>query len=48
MIIESHPYQDTADSIAKLAVAAASDRDTVANLTATNAKLTLQLKMSQA
>jgi hypothetical protein len=47
-MIEYHHYQGTADAIAQLAVAAASDRDTVATLTATNAKLTLQLETSQA
>jgi hypothetical protein len=48
MMIEHHPYQGTADAIAQLAVATASDRDTVATLTATNAKLTLQLETYQA
>jgi hypothetical protein len=48
MMIENHPFQGTADAIAQLAVATASDHDTVATLTAINAKLTLQLDMSQA
>jgi hypothetical protein len=48
MTIEYHHYQGTADTIAQLAVATASDRDTVATLTATNAKLTLKLETSQA
>jgi hypothetical protein len=48
MMIEHHPYQGTADAIAQLAVPTASDRDTVATLTVTNANLTLQLIMSQA
>jgi hypothetical protein len=48
MMIENHPYQGTADAIAQLAVATAFDRETVATLTATNAKLTLQLETSQA
>jgi hypothetical protein len=48
MIIEYHHYQGTADVITQLPVATASDRDTVATLTATNAKLTLQLETSQA
>jgi hypothetical protein len=48
MMIEDHHYQGTADTIAQLAVATASDRDTVATLTATNAKLILQLETSQA
>jgi hypothetical protein len=48
MMIEDHHYQGTADSIAQLAVATAWDRETVAFLTATNAKLTLQLETSQA
>jgi methylthioribose-1-phosphate isomerase len=47
-MIKYHHYQETADAITKLAVATASDHDTVATLTATNAKLTLQLKTSQA
>jgi hypothetical protein len=48
MTIENHPYQGTTGAIAQLAVATASDRDTVATLTATNSKLTLQLETSQA
>jgi hypothetical protein len=48
MMIEHHPYQGTADAIAQLALATASDRDTVATMTATNAKLTLKLETSQA
>jgi hypothetical protein len=48
MMIEHHPYQGTADAIAQLEVATDLDRDTVATLTATNAKLTLQLETSQA
>jgi hypothetical protein len=47
-MIENHPYQGTVDAIAQLAVAMSSDCDTVATLTATNAKLTLQLETSQA
>jgi hypothetical protein len=47
MMIEYHHYQRTADAIVQLAVATTSDRDTVATLTATNAKLTLQLETSQ-
>jgi hypothetical protein len=47
-MIENHPYQGTTDAIAQLAVATASDQDMVATLTATNAKLTLQLETSQA
>jgi hypothetical protein len=46
MMINHHTYQGTADAISQLAVATASDRDPVATLTATNAKLTLQLEMS--
>jgi hypothetical protein len=48
MMIENHPYQGTVDAIAQLAVSTASYRDTVATLTANNAKLTLQLETSQA
>jgi hypothetical protein len=48
MMIEYHHYQGTADAIVHLAVAASCDRDTVATLTATTAKLTLQLETSQA
>jgi hypothetical protein len=48
MMIEYHRYEGTADAIAQLAVATASDRDTVAIIIATNAKLTLQLETSQA
>jgi hypothetical protein len=44
MMIEHHPCQGTADTIEKLAVATASDHDTVTTLTATNAKITLQLE----
>jgi hypothetical protein len=40
-MIEYHHYQGTVDAIAQLAVATASDRDTVVSLTATNAKLTV-------
>jgi hypothetical protein len=47
MMIEHHPYQGAADTIAQLAQAASSDRDMVATLTA-NAKLTLQLETFQA
>jgi hypothetical protein len=47
-MIENHPHQGTADAIAQLTVATASDRGTVATLTATNVKLTLQLETSQA
>jgi hypothetical protein len=50
MMIEDHHYhhyQRTADAIAQLAVATAPDRDTVAILTATNAKLTLQVETLQ-
>jgi hypothetical protein len=39
MMIEYHHYQGAADAIAQLAVATSSDRNTVASLTATNAKL---------
>jgi hypothetical protein len=48
MMIEYHHYQGSADAISQLAVATALDRDTVATLTATNAKLTLQLETWQA
>jgi hypothetical protein len=48
MMIKHHPYQGTADAIAQLTVSTASDRDTVATLTATNAKLTFKLETSQA
>jgi hypothetical protein len=48
MMIKHHPYQGTVDAIAQLAVATASDRYTVTNLTVTNAKLTLQFETSQA
>jgi hypothetical protein len=48
MTIENHPFQGTADAIAQLAVATASDRDMVATLTDTNTKFTSQLKVSQA
>jgi hypothetical protein len=47
MMIEHHPDQGTADAIAQLAVATASDQDMVATLTATNSKLTLQLYNSE-
>jgi hypothetical protein len=47
MMIEDHQYQGAADTIAQLAVATASDREMVAIITATNAKLTLQLETSQ-
>jgi actin-related protein len=47
MMIEDHHYQGISDAIIQLAVATSSDRDTVATLTATNAKLTLQLETSQ-
>jgi hypothetical protein len=47
MMIEDHHYQGTAVAITQLAVAVASDRDTVATLTANNAKLTFQLETSQ-
>jgi hypothetical protein len=36
MVTEHHPYNGTADAIAQLAVATASDRDTAATLTSTN------------
>jgi hypothetical protein len=39
MMIEHHLHQRTAEAIVQLAVAIATDRDTVATLTATNAKL---------
>jgi hypothetical protein len=48
MMLEYHHYKGTSDAIAQLAVATASDRETVAILTATNAKLALQLETSQA
>jgi hypothetical protein len=48
MMIEYHHYQGKADAIAQLAVATALDLETVAILTATNAKLTLKLETSQA
>jgi hypothetical protein len=48
MMLENHPFQGTADAIAQLVVATASDRDTVTTLTATDANLTLQLEASQA
>jgi hypothetical protein len=48
MMIEHHPYQGITDAILQLAVATASDNDTVATLTDTNARLTLQLETSQA
>jgi hypothetical protein len=47
-MIENHPYQETADAIAQFSVATALDRDMVATMTATNAKLTLQLEKFQA
>jgi hypothetical protein len=47
-MIGHHTYQGSADAISQLAVATASERDTVTTLTATNAKLTLQLETSQA
>jgi hypothetical protein len=40
--------QDTVDVIAQLATAMASDRGTVATLTATNANLTTQLEAAHA
>jgi hypothetical protein len=40
--------QDTVDVIAQLATATASDRGTVATLTTTNAKLSMQLEAAQA
>jgi hypothetical protein len=40
--------QDTVDAIAQLAKATASDRDTVATLTTTNAKLATQLEAAHA
>jgi hypothetical protein len=40
--------QDTVDAIAQLATATASDRDTVATLTTTNAKLANQLEAAHA
>jgi hypothetical protein len=48
MMIKYHHYQGTVDAISQLAVATASDRDTLATLTATNTKLTLQPETSQA
>jgi hypothetical protein len=48
MVIEDHHYQGSADTITQLAVAIASDRYMVANMTATNSKLTLKLETSQA
>jgi hypothetical protein len=48
MMIEDHNYQVPADAVAQLEVATASDCYTVATRTATNAKLVLQLEMSQA
>jgi hypothetical protein len=48
MIIDHRPYQGTVDAITQLAVATASDRNTVASLSATNSTLTLQLETSQA
>jgi uncharacterized protein YaaN involved in tellurite resistance len=48
MVIEDHRYQGTADAIAQLAVATSAYCETVAILTDTNAKLTLQLETSQA
>jgi hypothetical protein len=48
MMIEDHHYQGTSDTITQLAVATSSDRDTVNILTATNAKLTLQIEILQA
>jgi hypothetical protein len=43
MMIEDHHYQGTSDATAQVAVETASERETVVILTATNAKLTLQL-----
>jgi ribose 5-phosphate isomerase len=51
MIIEQgsgETMQDTVDVIAQLAKATASDRGTVATLTATNSKLASQLDTSEA
>jgi predicted RNase H-like nuclease (RuvC/YqgF family) len=50
MIEQGHDdsMQDTADAIAQLATAAASDRGTVATLTTTNAKLANKLEASHA
>jgi hypothetical protein len=50
IMIEHHPYhyEWTADAIAQLLLATASDRDMVTNLTATNSKLALQLETSEA
>jgi hypothetical protein len=48
MMIEYHHYQGSADAISQLAVVTALDRETVATLTATNAKLTLHLETWQA
>jgi hypothetical protein len=48
MMFEDHHCQGTADAIAQLAVETALDGETVAIITATNAKLTFQLKTSQA
>jgi hypothetical protein len=48
MMIENHPFQRKVEAIAQFAVATASDSYTVATITATNTKLTLQLEASQA
>jgi hypothetical protein len=50
MIEQSRPesMRDTAEAIAELATATASDRSTVATLTTTNAKLATQLEADNA
>jgi hypothetical protein len=50
MIEQGHgdTTQDTVDAIAQLATGTASERGTVATLTATNAELASQLKAAQA
>jgi hypothetical protein len=48
MMIENDLFQGAAEAIAKLVVATASDSDTVATITASNAKLTTHLEASQA
>jgi hypothetical protein len=48
MMIRYHPYQGTVEAIVQLEVATASDLDTYTTLTATNAKIMLQLERFQA
>jgi hypothetical protein len=48
MSIQHNHYQGTVEDMAQLEVATCSDCDTVATLTAINAKLTLQLETLQA